>query len=467
MHVQLLTESKVFCACRNSYGDPANENVCPICLGYPGVLPALNREAVTKAYLIASALGSTLSRAVTFERKNYFYPDLPKNYQISQYATPLGKAGQFSFDWHGAEKIIHIREVHLEEDAGKMIHVADLSLLDYNRAGTPLVEVVTHPDLRSGEEAEQFLTAFRSLVRYLGVCDGNLEEGSLRCDANVSISRSEAELGEKVEIKNLNSFKFVRSAINFETERQAHQLAAGEPVISETRLWNENRDVTESMRVKETDSDYRYFPEPDLPPYQLDDPFFAALAARAVELPLPRRRRFESAYGLGAAQAAFITAEPDTARFFEACVKLGAAPGATARWLTEEVQRLLHQRHESLGASALTPERLAELLQLIAAGSINGKIAKQVLKASLESDRDPQRIVDQEGLRPVTDPSTLEALLVEVIATHPRVEAQLAAGDPKPIGFLVGQLMQRTNGQADPAAINALINARLAAATSR
>jgi len=467
IHVQLLTNSKVFCACRNSYGDPANSNVCPVCLGYPGVLPALNQEAATKAYLIADALESSLSPEVSFERKNYFYPDLPKNYQISQYAVPLGSGGRFTFECDGDEKTLRIREVHLEEDAGKMIHVADVSLLDYNRAGTPLVEVVTQPDLRSGEQAEQFLIAFRSLVRYLGVCDGNLDEGSLRCDANVSVSGSESELGTKVEVKNLNSFKFVRAAINFEASRQAEELATGNSVRSETRLWNENRDVTESMRVKETDSDYRYFPEPDLPPYPLADEFFAAVKQRSVELPLARRRRFTAAYSLGARQAAFLTAEPDTARFFEACVERGADAGAVARWLAGEVQRLLHQRHETLTSSSLTPARLTELLSLIESGEINGKIAKQVLAATLATDRDPRLVVEQEGLKPVTDTEALEAVLEEVIAAHPQVQAQLARDDNKPVGFLVGQVMQRTQGQADPAAIHSLINARMARVQQR
>lgn len=462
IHVQLLTESKVFCACRNSYGDEANSNVCPVCLGYPGILPALNEEAVTKAYQIASALGCTLSHSVGFERKNYFYPDLPKNYQISQYAAPLGSDGQFLYECDGQERRVRIREVHLEEDAGKMIHAGDLSLLDYNRAGTPLVEVVTQPDLRSGADAEQFLTAFRSLVRYIGVCDGNMEHGSLRADANISVSDTEDRLGAKVEVKNLNSFKFVRAAIGFEELRQAAELVAGREVVSETRLWNENRDVTETMRVKETDSDYRYFGEPDLPPYPLAPAFFDEVAARAVELPLAKRRRLAAAHSLSDAQSAFVTAEPETARFFERCLTSGADGKAVANWLAADVQRLLRQRGETLGSSALSPERLVQLLSLIDRGEITGKIGKQVLQAILESDRDPAAIVEEDGLRPVTDAAALGQVLSEVLAEHPQVRAQLSGGDRKPVGFLIGKVMQRTAGQADPGAIRTLIEAEVA-----
>ena len=466
IHVQLLTDSKVFCACRNSYGDEANSNVCPVCLGYPGILPALNEEAVTKAYQIARALGCTLSDSIGFERKNYFYPDLPKNYQISQYAAPLGVDGEFRYECDGDERHVRIREVHLEEDAGKMIHAGDISLLDYNRAGTPLVEVVTQPDLRGGTEAEQFLIAFRALVRYLGVCDGNMEQGSLRADANISVSDAEDRLGAKVEIKNLNSFKFVRAAISFEELRQTAELTAGREVVSETRLWNENRDVTESMRVKETDSDYRYFGEPDLPPYRLSDAFFAEVVAREVEQPLARRRRLAAEYGLNDAQAAFVTAEPETANFFEACLASGGEGQAVANWLAADVQKLLRQRGETLGSSTLSPPRLAELLALIARGEITGKIGKQVLQATLDSDRDPAVVVEEDGLRPLTDTAALGQVLRDVLAEHPRVREQLDGGDRKPVGFLIGRVMERTAGQADPAAIRALIDTELSAGGS-
>ena len=466
IHVQLLTASKVFCQCRNAFGDRPNENVCPVCLGYPGVLPALNGEAVLKAYLLARSLNCELSPRTVFERKNYFYPDLPKNYQISQYGAPVGRAGGFDAEIDGQRRPVGIREVHLEEDAGKMIHAGDVSLLDYNRTGTPLVEVVTQPDLTGAEEAEQFLEQFRRLVRYLGVCDGNMEQGSLRCDANVSVNRPGAGLGSKVEIKNLNSFKFVRNALAFEIKRQSAALARGEPVAVETRLWNENRDSTEPMRVKESEDDYRYFPEPDLPPFRPDRAFFAALEERLVELPLPRRDRLQRQYDLPPQQAAFLTDEPETAAFFERTVAAGGDPSLAARWLGADVRKHLNRRRESLTASHLTPARLAALLELLAAGAVSGKIAKQVLAAVIEQNRDPQAVVAEDGLQQITAAGALQPILDRVLAEHPRVGEQIAAGDRKPVGFLVGQVMRHTAGRAQPDQVHGLIDALYARAAA-
>jgi aspartyl-tRNA(Asn)/glutamyl-tRNA(Gln) amidotransferase subunit B len=459
IHVQLITASKVFCQCRNAFGDRANENVCPVCLGYPGILPALNREAVLKAYVIARTLGCTLSRRTVFERKNYFYPDLPKNYQISQFGAPIGRAGAFTAEIDGSRAPLGIREVHLEEDAGKMIHAGDISLLDYNRTGTPLVEVVTQPELGSATAAEQFLEEFRRMVRFLGVCDGNMEQGSLRCDANVSVNRVGAGLGSKVEIKNLNSFKFVRNALAFEIKRQTAVLAEGAAVRVETRLWNENRDCTEPMRVKESEDDYRYFPEPDLPPFCPDDSFFAAVEECLVELPLARRDRLAEQYALPAQQAAFLTAEPETADFFEQTVAAGGDASLAARWLGADIRKHLNRRRETFAASHLSPERLAALLELLAAGTVNGKIAKQVLATVIEQDRDPQAILAQEGLRQVTDAAELQPVLGRVLAENPRVGEQIAAGDRKPVGFLVGQVMRHTAGRAHPDQVHGLIEA--------
>ena len=462
IHVQLITASKVFCQCRNAFGDRPNENVCPVCLGYPGTMPALNREAVLGAYLLARALGCELSPRTVFERKNYFYPDLPKNYQISQYGAPVGRAGGFAAEIDGRCRTVGIREVHLEEDAGKMIHAGDVSLLDYNRTGTPLVEVVTQPDLSAAAAAEQFLEQFRRLVRYLGVCDGNMEQGSLRCDANVSVNRPGAGLGNKVEIKNLNSFKFVRNALAFELKRQSAALARGDRVAVETRLWNENRDCTEPMRVKESEDDYRYFPEPDLPPFRPDEAFLAAVEERLVELPLARRDRLQRQHELPPQQAAFLTAEPDTARFFEQTVAAGGAPALAARWLGADIRKHLNRRRETLAASHLTPARLAALLELLASGAVSGKIAKQVLAAVIEQNRDPQAIVAEEGLHRITAAAELQSVLDRVLAEHPRVGGQIEAGDRKPVGFLVGQVMRHTAGRADPERLHALIDARYA-----
>ena len=459
IHVQLITASKVFCQCRNAFGDRPNENVCPVCLGYPGILPALNGEAVLKAYVLARSLGCELSPHTVFERKNYFYPDLPKNYQISQYGAPVGRAGSFCSELDGRRETVGIREVHLEEDAGKMIHAGDVSLLDYNRTGTPLVEVVTQPDLEGAGDAEQFLEQFRRLVRYLKVCDGNMEQGSLRCDANVSVNRPGAGLGNKVEIKNLNSFKFVRNALAFEIRRQGEQLARGEQVRVETRLWNENRDCTEPMRVKESEDDYRYFPEPDLPPFHPDAAFLAAVDERLVELPLARRDRLQEQYALPAQQAAFLTAEPETAEFFERTVAAGGDASQAARWLGADIRKHLNRRRETLAASHLTPARLAALLELLAAGTVSGKIAKQVLETVIEQDRDPRAVVAEEGLSQVTDAAALQPVLDRVLADNPRVGEQIAAGDRKPVGFLVGQVMRHTAGRAQPDQVHGLIEA--------
>ena len=459
IHVQLITASKVFCQCRNAFGDRPNENVCPVCLGYPGILPALNGEAVLKAYVLARSLGCELSPHTVFERKNYFYPDLPKNYQISQYGAPVGRSGSFCSEIDGRRATVGIREVHLEEDAGKMIHAGDVSLLDYNRTGTPLVEVVTQPDLTDAGAAEQFLEQFRRLVRYLKVCDGNMEQGSLRCDANVSVNRPGAGLGNKVEIKNLNSFKFVRNALAFEIKRQSEQLDRGKQVRVETRLWNENRDCTEPMRVKESEDDYRYFPEPDLPPFHPDEAFLAAVEERLVELPLARRDRLSEHYSLPPRQAAFLTAEPETAEFFEQTVAAGADASQAARWLGADIRKHLNRRRETLAASHLTPVRLAALLELLAAGTVSGKIAKQVLETVIEQDRDPQAIVVEDGLSQVIDAAALQPVLDQVLADNPRVGEQIAAGDRKPVGFLVGQVMRHTGGRAQPDQVHGLIEA--------
>ena len=459
IHVQLITDSKVFCQCRNAFGDRPNENVCPVCLGYPGILPALNREAVLGAYVLARTLGCTLSTRTVFERKNYFYPDLPKNYQISQFGAPVGRDGAFTAEVDGSPTTVGIREVHLEEDAGKMIHAGDISLLDYNRTGTPLVEVVTQPELTGATAAEQFLEEFRRMVRFLGVCDGNMEQGSLRCDANVSVNRAGAGLGSKVEIKNLNSFKFVRNALAFEIERQTAVLAAGGEVRVETRLWNENRDCTEPMRVKESEDDYRYFPEPDLPPFCPDEAFLAAVEERMVELPLARRDRLREQFAVTAQQAAFLTAEPDTADFFERAVAAGADASLAARWLGADIRGHLNQRRETLAASYLTPERLAALLAMLGRGEVNGKIAKQVLARVIAEDRDPEAVVEQDGLRQITDSGELRPILERIVADNPRVAAQIAAGERKPAGFLVGQVMRRTAGRAHPDQVHALIDA--------
>jgi aspartyl-tRNA(Asn)/glutamyl-tRNA(Gln) amidotransferase subunit B len=430
-------------------------------MGYPGVLPTLNEEAIRMGYIVARALGCTLAPKTTFERKNYYYPDLPKNYQISQFGSPLGTDGFIDIDFHTKRKRVRIHECHLEEDAGKMIHVGDMSLLDYNRAGTPLLEIVTEPDLEVGEEAEVLLHELRRMVRYLSVCDGNMDEGSMRCDANVSVNVRGAGLGEKVEIKNLNSSRFVRLALNHEIERQQEILERGGTVVQETRLWNENRDQTESMRTKESAYDYRYFPEPDLPPFTAGDDFLHSVEDRLVELPLQRRDRFINEYRLLAGQADFLCQERDLADFFEDTVGLGADATAAASWLGADVRKLLNRRNTELRSSPLTSKRLAELLVMLGDNRIHGKIAKQTLEAVFAEDKDPEAIIAERGWEQITDRGELSRLVDECVVEHPKAVDDIAAGNTKPIGFLVGQVMRKTSGRADPQIVQELLRERL------
>ncbi len=460
IHIQLLTKSKVFCSCRAAFGEEPNSNICPVCMGYPGVLPALNEEAVRQAYLVCRALDCHLNEGGVFERKNYFYPDMPKNYQISQFASPFGVEGHLDLEYRKRKRRVRIREVHLEEDAGKMVHVGELSLLDYNRAGTPLLEIVTMPDLEVGEEAELFLQQFRRLVRYLGVCDGNMEEGSLRCDANVSVNLEGQGLGAKVEIKNLNSFKFVRKALSFEIERQIEILERGGSVSQETRLWNENRDVTEGMRSKESAFDYRYFPEPDLPPFHPDKKFIESLEAELVELPRTRKARLMEHYGITESQADFICEEKSTADYYEQAVALGADPQAAALWMAADVQKILKRTAGNLTDCPLSPERLAELLQLLAARRIHGKIAKQVLEVLFEEDRDPLEIIQDRGWEQITDAEELDPIVDQILEENPKAVQQIRGGDSRPLIFLVGQLMKKTSGRAEPGLVKELLSAR-------
>lgn len=465
IHVQLLTQSKVFCSCAAAFGSEPNTNVCPVCLGYPGVLPALNGEAIEMGYTVARALNCTLAEECMFDRKNYFYPDLPKNYQISQFHHPLGTNGWIDLEFRRKKKRIRIHEIHLEEDAGKMIHAGDMSLLDYNRAGTPLLEIVTEPDLEIGEEAEALLQELRRIVRYLAVCDGNMEEGSMRCDANVSVNLRDAGLGSKVEIKNLNSSRFVRKALTHEIERQQEILERGGTVAQETRLWNENRDLTESMRSKESAHDYRYFPEPDMPRFRTDDAFLARVEARLVELPAARRERFATQYGLDLAQVELLCEERATADWYERCVAAGGEATAVAAWLAGDVRQQLNRAGATLDASPLTPERLAELLRLLDAGTIHGPIAKQTLRLIFERDDDPEAIIRAEGWELVSDRGVLGEAVAAAVAAHPQAAEQIRAGDRKPIGFLVGQVMKATGGRAEPTLVRTLIDEALSVST--
>lgn len=464
IHIQLLTRTKIFCGCPNRFGDEPNTNVCPVCLGYPGVLPSLNGEAVKKSYLVARALNCRLSEKAIFERKNYFYPDMPKNYQITQYASPCGLGGTMDIELgEGKIKTIRFHDVHLEEDAGKMIHTPFQSRLDYNRAGTPLLEIVTEPDLESGEEAELFLQQFQRMVRYLGVTDANMEEGSMRCDANISLNERGKGLGRKVEIKNLNSSRFVKKALEYEAKRQAKILKSGGTVEQETRLWDEGQNRSAGMRSKENAHDYRYFPEPDLPPFAPGPEFLTGVDALMVELPLVRKQRLRGTHGLNDQQLDFLIAEKATADFFEAAVEAGAPAPAAASWLGSDIQKLLNREGMTLEQSPLSPRRLADLVNLVESDRISNKMGKEVLEILFQEDKDPETIAKERGMEQVADQGELEAVVEQVFAAHPQVVEAVRAGEQRQIGFLMGQIMKATGGSANPKIAQKIIQEKLEA----
>ncbi len=476
IHIHLLTESKVFCGCRNVFGSEPNTNVCPVCMGYPGVLPSLNEEAVRKAYQVAMALNCHLNEKAVFERKNYFYPDMPKNYQISQFEYPFGINGWFDLELAGGStRRIRIHDVHLEEDAGKMIHEGGISKLDYNRAGTPLLEIVTEPDLVTGEEAEAFVQQFRQMVRYLGVTDGNMEEGSLRCDANVSINESGKGLGTKTECKNLNSSRFIKKALEYEIKRQTKVLNSGEKIIQETRLWDEGKSRTSPMRTKESSNDYRYFPEPDLPPYRPEKKYLSEIESSLAELPRERRIRIMEEYGLNEQQALFITAEKSMADFFEKTVYLKnkadtesdsnkidtAFAGTVASWLSGNVQKILNDSGLSIENSPLSSDRLLSVLNLIENGKISAGIGKKVIGVVFEKDTEPEDIVKDLGMDQMSDTGELQGVVSAIVDANPKIADAIRDGADKQIGFLMGQVMKATSGKANPGMTRNLIREKI------
>jgi len=451
IHIQLLTESKVFCPCPNNFGDKPNSNICPVCMGYPGALPSLNEEAVNKALTVSTALECTINEKVVFDRKNYFYPDMPKNYQITQFESPFGINGVFNLELDNGEmKKIRIHDVHLEEDAGKMIHDNYQSRLDYNRAGTPLLEIVTEPDLLDGREAELFVQQFRQLVRYLEVTDGNMEEGSLRCDANTSINYPGKGLGTKTEVKNLNSSRFVNKALSYEIKRHGKILDKGGEITQETRLWDEKTSTSKSMRSKEDSHDYRYFPEPDLPPYFTDPKHLKEISDCMVELPLVRKKRYIDEYSLTPDQAAFITGEKNTADWFESALAQGTNPKQTALWISGEIQKILNKEAILINDSPITVLRIKSFFDLINQKKINNNIGKEVLIAVFNEDKDPHVIVQEKGLEQVSDSGAVEKTVNEVLSAHPAVVKAVKDGADKQISFLMGQVMKATGGKVNP-----------------
>jgi aspartyl-tRNA(Asn)/glutamyl-tRNA(Gln) amidotransferase subunit B len=464
VHAQLLTRSKLFSPMPAAFGAEPNTQVNEICAGLPGALPVLNGQAVAYAVRAGLALGCDIQLESQFARKNYFYPDLPKGYQISQYERPLCLGGQLRFVCDGTERGCGITRVHLEEDAGKSIHVpgAAISHVDLNRAGVPLIEIVSEPDLRTPDEAVAYLKELRNVLMYLEVCDGNMEEGSLRCDANCSVRRrGDSRLGVKVEIKNMNSFKFLKDALSHELERQVTCLETGQPIHQETRLWRTEARRTVAMRRKEGSDDYRYFPDPDLPPLVLERAWVEEIRRDLPVLPQARRQRYVGEWGLPAYDADVLTASRAVADYFEAAVAARGTPKAVSNWLMTEVLAAVHGDAE-LAAFPVTPAYLAELVGLIESGTLSSTLAKEVFAAVRETGRAPAAIVEERGLAVVRDEAALEAVIDEVLAAHPQEVADYRAGKTKLKGYFVGQVMRAMQGQAAPDLVQRLLQEKLA-----
>ena len=468
VHAQLLTESKIFCGCSTQFGRAPNANTCPVCCGFPGVLPVLNKKVVEFAIKAGLATQCQITRSSILARKNYFYPDLPKGYQISQYELPVCSGGHIDFELNGAPKRVRLTRIHMEEDAGKNIHDAhgDSSLVDLNRAGVPLLEIVSEPDLRTTEEAGAYLRALRATLQYLGVCDGNMEEGSFRCDANVSVRPAGTEtLGTKIEIKNLNSFRAVERALEYEIARQSETLSDGGTLVQETRLWDEHREATRSMRSKESAHDYRYFPDPDLLPLVIPESWIDKIRAGLPELPAARKQRFVTEHGLPPYDAELLTSRKDVADYFDSAVKTHSNAKALSNWIVGDLFRVLKER--KLDAQLyienwpIPAQHLAELVQLIDQGKINGKIAKSVFEALLDGSKTPQQIVREKGLEQVSDSGSIEAAVDQVLAANTAQVQQYLSGNTKVLSFLVGQTMKETQGKANPQKVNEILLIKL------
>lgn len=464
VHVQLQTAGKIFAPTSCAYGAAANAHACALSIALPGTLPVMNREAARLAVRFGLAIGARINRRSLFARKHYFYPDLPKGYQISQYELPVVGAGALEIDVDGETKTIGITRAHLEEDAGKSLHedFDGMSGIDLNRAGTPLLEIVSEPELRSPAEAAAYLRGVHELVRYLEISDGNMQEGSLRCDANVSVrAAGDAQLGTRTEIKNLNSFRFIEKAVAHEIERHIDILEDGGKVTQETRLYDAARDETRPMRSKEDAHDYRYFPDPDLPPLVLDEAFIEAARDAMPELPAARRKRFASELQLPARDAAHLTAEREIADFFEAVVDAGADAKTAANWMLGEMNAALNQHALHISQSPLPPHQLAELLARIADRSISSTAAKEVFHAMWRGEGEVDAIIEARGLRQLTGAGEIEKLVAQIVDAHPEQAAQYRAGKQKVFGFFVGQVMKASGGKADPAQVNATLRRAL------
>ena len=467
VHAQLKTASKIFCPCSTRFGAPPNTQVCPVCLGLPGVLPVLNERAVLFAVMTGLAVGAQIHERSIFARKNYFYPDLPKGYQISQYDRPLCEGGSVEIYVDGVAKRIGLVRIHLEEDAGKSLHPEGkegvvTTRVDLNRAGVPLIEIVSQPDLRSGVEAYHYLTKLKQILVYLDVCDGNMEEGSLRCDANVSVRpRGQAELGTKTEIKNVNSFRYVEKAIQFEISRQIDLVESGGRVTQQTLLWDSNRNVAEPMRSKEEAHDYRYFPEPDLLPLDLDRAWIESVRAKLPELPDALRERLVSAHGIPGYDAEVLTETRALATYYEEVTARSGQPKLSSNWIMTEVNAIRNKTGQSIEAFPIRSDRLGAMIAMIAGGTISGKIAKQLFELMLTDPAPPDELVRRHGLLPIEDDASLRALAREVVAANPGPASEFRSGKEKTFAFLVGQAMKQSRGRAHPEKLQAALRAVL------
>lgn len=464
VHAQLRTKSKMFCGCGTTFGLSANSQTCPVCLGLPGSLPVINRMAVDMAVRAGLALNCAITASNQFARKNYFYPDLPKGYQISQYESPICQHGWIEIVGSDGTKRVRIRRAHLEEDAGKNIHETrtGVSRVDLNRAGTPLLEIVTEPDMRSADEVVSYLKGLRDILMYLEVCDGNMEEGNFRCEPNLSLRPvGQKEFGTKVELKNINSFKYVKDAIDYEIKRQARVLDEGGTIRQETRLWNIERGETAVMRSKEEAHDYRYFPDPDLVPVKLEQAWIEGCRSSLPELPALRMRRFVEQYGLPEYDAGVLTGSKGIAEYFESCVTQFNQPKTVSNWVMGELTRELNHSATDIAASPVSPERLVSLLQMVEKGTISLKVARELFPELYKSGKSPEQIVQEKGLSQVSDEGALAKVIDEVLAKSPAQVAQFKEGKQQVLGFLVGQVMKASGGKANPGKVNELLKKKL------
>lgn len=459
VHAQLLTESKIFCGCSTQFGAEPNTQVCPVCLGMPGVLPVLNKKAVEYTIKTGLAMNCKIAPYSRFARKNYFYPDLPKGYQISQYELPLCEDGYLEIVIDGQKKTIRIKRIHLEEDAGKNIHDASgYSFVDFNRTGVPLMEIVSEPDIRTPQEAALYMKKLRTILRYLGVCDGNMEQGSLRCDANVSVRPVGSEsFGVKTEIKNINSFRFVEKALEYEIKRQIKILSEGGKIIQETRLWDSQAGITQSMRSKEEAHDYRYFPEPDLVPVVVSDEWIERIKKEMPELPDQKTERFIKEYGLPDYDAELLSSERQLAEWFEEAVMLGAKPKEVSNWIMVELLRLLNEDGKDIAECPVKPSQLVEVIKLIEKGTINRNIAKEVFEEVYKTGKTAETIIKEKGLVQISDETVIIEAIKEIMLKNPKEVERFRAGEEKLMGFFVGQVMKLTKGKANPKIVNELI----------